>query len=547
MATAGALARALREAAGRDWVAVTMQWINSAARVSASARTDSGARIPLSVMELNYPLIERLDSEVRADGDERPMAGELTLHVSGDFELGYSFDISSISPACLTLDPGYRYPGHRFSRTSSNPVVHDPCPPTDPVVLATITGLVDEFVRLYTEIKGVVPPLGPGYSEDEIAATEAVLGVRLPEDLRALYRNVHDDIAECGLLGRCSPFPLDFLPGFQRGEGWGSLGWTGEVFYYGREHGNEPKVVYEAFPHGTVQRIPRSERWITFGADFGNTGYAVDLVPAAGGRAGQVIMHGKDYSGPVRLAAASVTEMLVEVVDAVRHLHERADHGADVDVYLDVEALLSSLDDSDYDSYSEVVDVGDQEMAAVVANFPDPQLIQKLHLNNGREIDLADLAPMGNLRQLSANRAGVVWSRLPGRVPLESLVLDADEPVVAMLGEHPTLWNLTVKGARTPIEIGPLARLPVLERLDLSAVDVVDVELLAGFPSLRVLVLNAAQWRTLRNAGQPPRALAAAECTSQRSLADAVDWVRWLTGRPMSELPGPHRLIGAID
>jgi hypothetical protein len=51
----------------------------------------------------------------------------------------------------------------------------------------------------------------------------------------------------------------------------------------------------------------------------------------------------------------------------------------------------------------------------------------------------------------------------------------------------------------------------------------------------------------LRNAGQPPRALAAAECTSQRSLADAVDWVRWLTGRPMSELPGPHRLIGAID
>jgi cell wall assembly regulator SMI1 len=545
MATATALARALREAAGEGWVAVTMQWCTSAALVSASARTDSGSRIRLPVMEVTYPLIERLDSDVRADGDGRTMVGELTLLVSGNFELGYSFDISSISPAHVTIDPGYRYPGHRLLRTSSIPAVHDPCPPTDPVVLATITGLVDEFVRLYTEIKGSAPPLGNGYSEDEIAATEAVLGVRLPEDLRALYRNIHDDVAECGLLGRCSPFSLDSLLKIHRDGSWGLGGWAGEVFDFRRDLGGEPEVVYEAFPHGTVQRIPRSERWITFGTDFGSDRYAVDLVPAAGGRAGQVIVHGKDYPGPVHLVASSVTEMLIEVVDAVRHHRGRADH--DADVYLDVESSLSFLDDSDYHSYSEGVKVGDQEMAAVVANFPDPQLIQKLHLNDGRDIDLADLAPLRNLRQLSISRAGVVWARLPGRVPLESLQLEADDPLVAMLGEHPTLWNLTLKGARKPIEIGPLARLPVLERLDLSAVDVVDAELLAGFPSLRVLVLNAAQWRALRNAGRPPRALAAAECSGYRSLADAVDWVRWLTGQPMSELPGPHRLIGAID
>src|SRR5262245_35188328 len=81
--------------------------------------------------------------------------------------------------------------------------------PTDPAVLAEMQALVTAFAERYTQLRGEPPRFSPGYSEAEIFAVEERLGVRLPEDLRALYRTIHDDKGESGLLGRFSPAPLE--------------------------------------------------------------------------------------------------------------------------------------------------------------------------------------------------------------------------------------------------------------------------------------------------------------------------------------------------
>jgi hypothetical protein len=54
---------------------------------------------------------------------------------------------------------------------------------------------------------GEVPDFGVGYSEAEILDYETRLGLRLPEDLRAVYRTIRQDM--CGLLGMFCVLSLD--------------------------------------------------------------------------------------------------------------------------------------------------------------------------------------------------------------------------------------------------------------------------------------------------------------------------------------------------
>jgi Leucine-rich repeat (LRR) protein len=180
--------------------------------------------------------------------------------------------------------------------------------------------------------------------------------------------------------------------------------------------------------------------------------------------------------------------------------------------------------------YSEICIIEDRRVAELVAELDDPLAIQQLYLNKAAVADLAGLAPLHNLREVSVNQATTAIAALPHHLPVEALAIDAANADISLLNHHPTLWHLTLKGIGGTVSIEPLASLPALAYLDLSGVTVPDLERVATLPALRVLVLNGRQWRHLREHGAVPTALAGARMAELTSLSDAIDSATWLRG-----------------
>ncbi|KAA5830205.1 SMI1/KNR4 family protein [Saccharopolyspora hirsuta] len=441
----------------------------------------------------------------------RPLVVELVVHESGRFELAFSSALESESR--VVLDDEFRLPGHPLPGMALPAAARHTGEPTDPAVLAEISALFQEFVARYQEIKGRPPALRPGYSEREIAAAEAELGARLPEDLRALYRMTRDDAAETGLLGRYSPYPLDHVVEYHQP---GSLGWNDGPF--------DDAVVFESEPPDTIKRLSRNDWWITFATDFAMNNLAVDLDPAERGRPGQIFEYGRDVHGPPDYYAESVTEVLTGVVEALRE----GDY-EDEDPESDYLQTCTGLGGAGFDERVHH-DFGNRDPAEIAELDGDAQLIS---INDAVDLDLAALTPLRNLRELRINRAKLVVPALSGLPALESVSIEAERIDLHTLADQPTIWDLKLTGAAERLDVAVLRTLPVLTRLDLSEVEVEDVAPIADLPGLRVLVLNAAQWADLRRMGLRPPNLAAAERVGTGSLRETADWAEWLTGNPV--------------
>lgn len=257
-----------------------------------------------------HDLLRRVDEVLRPDGEDRPLVVELARDGAGRAELRYTFDLPAVAPVRLVLDPAYRHPNHPASPMPAPPGIAVTDRPTDPEVLATIRGLVAEFVSENTRKTGRTPEFGAGHSEEDIRAAEAAMGLRLPEDLRALYRTVSGD-EEYGLLGAGALLPLDsvvaaYLAG-RPGAGFG----PDDLFAVF-------PVVYEAYPPGRVRRVSRNDWWVEVGTDWGGNYCMVDLDPGPKGTCGQIIQYGRDFYGPVGYVAESVTAALHDVLAALR-------------------------------------------------------------------------------------------------------------------------------------------------------------------------------------------------------------------------------------
>jgi hypothetical protein len=113
---------------------------------------------------------------------------EVTATRTGDYVVSYSGDLPS--PPRVVFDDGYRYPNHPKPGMRKPAAGVNDGRPTDPAVLAEVHALVTEFVEQHTRLRGEPPQFTPGYSDAEILAVEERLGVRLPEDLRALDRTI---------------------------------------------------------------------------------------------------------------------------------------------------------------------------------------------------------------------------------------------------------------------------------------------------------------------------------------------------------------------
>ncbi|GAA1344289.1 SMI1/KNR4 family protein [Actinocatenispora thailandica] len=468
---------------------------------------------------------DQIDAVVNALAqDQTGVAMELRFGPAGTYEFRYTLGLRTLSPARVVGDQQFRYPHHPLAVRS---VATTPEPgDTDPAVLAEVGGLVDEFVRRYEQLKGRPPQFAPGHSEAEIAAAEARIGLRLPEDLRALYRLVHDDDAEHGLLGCQSLLPLDEVVRHYLDSELGAWGWNDDLF-------GPVRVVHDAAPYGRIRRMSRNVRWITVATDRACNWCAIDLDPAPDGTSGQLFVYGRDYDESVGYVAESVTAILSEVVTALQ-AGEVEDEYPDEE-YLGLPDQIGAAIEVDG---SAVLNLANTSLAAAVADLAAPSHVQKLYLHDGDRSDLAELATLPQLRQLAIQTAQAVELTIPRTVPLESLSVRADAIDLTPLAGHPTLWDLEIANATHPVTITPLLDMPALVRLDLSTVTVPDLTLVAQLPNLRVLVLNQAQWHQLHETGAMPPHLAAAEMTGQQTLPDAVAWVSTLTPRAWaSSLP----------
>ncbi|GAA2094307.1 SMI1/KNR4 family protein [Streptomyces albiaxialis] len=162
-------------------------------------------------------------------------------------------------------------------------------------------------------------PDAVGATEEEIAAAEARLGVRLPEELRVLYRVTRarwedwgDDYeAADGVFEavRCELSSVDDL--YAAGASIRHCRW---------EFAAKEAVVTR--PDAAVQGVVGSPGWIVFGENGGGDRLAVDLTPGPRGHTGQIILIGHEESVGAELLADSLTDWVLD-----RETHERRQRG----------------------------------------------------------------------------------------------------------------------------------------------------------------------------------------------------------------------------
>jgi len=491
---ARAMAEALRARAGTA-AAATLQLRHTGGAVSCCAWSD--VREHLSVDFL--PVAELLR-------DRPPSALEVRLDVGGSYTFTARPDVASVSPGRLVFDAGFRYPGHPRPGLPRPAGTEPTGAPTDPAVLTEVTRLAGEFAELYAGIKGGPPPWPSGLTEADLAAAEARIGVRLPEDLRALYLVADGDPAESGLLGPYSHDSLGRLVGnYLDGEP-GSYGWEDEP--------DDDGVVFETVPFGHVKRLSRNDWWVTFGSDRAMNYLAVDLDPAERGRPGQVLEYGRDIYGPLRYMSASITAMLTEVVEALRAGRHEAWDGAHV-------AAETGLRGDATRSYDEVLsNAAEVGLPSAVAGVPGRELVQELYLNDAGDVDLAAFEPLVSLRSLCVNRARAVTPAIGGLGALESLQITAERVELAAVAGHPVLWDLRLEDVRGPLDFTVLRTLPRLTRLHLAGSAVPDWAPVCELPALRVLTLDPEQVRGLLASGRPLPRLAALFVTGKTTLRE---------------------------
>ncbi|PVC83040.1 SMI1/KNR4 family protein [Streptomyces sp. CS131] len=158
-----------------------------------------------------------------------------------------------------------------------------------------------------------------GATEEEIAAAEARLGVRLPEELKALYRVTRarwedwgDDYeAADGVFAavRCELSSVDEL-------------YIAEASTRRCRWEFAAMKAVETPPGAEVQGLVGSPGWIVFAENGGGDQLAVDLTPGPRGHTGQIILIGHEESVGATLLADSLTDWVLD-----RESHERRHRG----------------------------------------------------------------------------------------------------------------------------------------------------------------------------------------------------------------------------
>lgn len=145
-------------------------------------------------------------------------------------------------------------------------------------------------------------PDGAGVTEDELVAVEADLGVELPADVRAMYLAAREGDLIVG--DENHPFygfeivPLD------------AVGLRDQWLSEQRSAGGSTRLHARQPVSDAVRPIDGSRHWFVVGHDWGGNYYACDLIPAAGGHHGQIVLLDHERPFGAALQATSLTDLL---------------------------------------------------------------------------------------------------------------------------------------------------------------------------------------------------------------------------------------------
>lgn len=152
-------------------------------------------------------------------------------------------------------------------------------------------------------------PDAVGATEEEIAAAEARLGVRLPEELKVLYRvtrarwedwgNDYDTAVGVFDAVRCELSSVDELYAAEAS----TRHWSWQF---------AAKEAVDTRPDDSVQGVVGSPGWIVFGENGGGDRLAVDLTPGPCGHTGQIVLIGHEESAGAELLADSLTDWVLD-------------------------------------------------------------------------------------------------------------------------------------------------------------------------------------------------------------------------------------------
>ncbi|GAA2659190.1 MULTISPECIES: SMI1/KNR4 family protein [Actinosynnema] len=487
----------------RDFPDVSGTWQVLLASGNLSHRP---ARPGLAFAPDHRELAQALETALRPRGEKRWLLLRVVLDGAGGWVFSHTFVPSPGVPPIFVLDPAFRPVGNPAPGMPRPPAAAPDPRPTDPEVLERIRGLVAEAAACHRAMTGEDAVFGEPRTEADLVAAEQRMGLRLPDDVRALHLVIGSDPNAPGILGNYALHPLERTV---EGYLWGEPG----CWDYIQEYLFDDHVLPEPEPLGAVRTLTRDDWWVVIASDSGGHECAVDLDPGPLGHHGQLLSHGRGSDG-VELIAESATALLTTTVETHRRGEEMS---------------------YPYNRSPEHWWFGKPggDLATRVAALPHPELIQGLYLNDAPELDLTPLRALPNLRELHVVRcAGPVRLWVPEHVA--SLTVDAPEADLAVLAGHPALWDLSLRGL--PVRVADLPALPELLFLDLSGADVVDVESL-GELDVRALTLSAAQWARLRAADTLPPRLAAARIGGPQALQDVLDWTNWLTSRKDAAFP----------
>lgn len=165
-------------------------------------------------------------------------------------------------------------------------------------------------------------PDAVGATEEELAATEARLGVVLPDELKALYRVTR---------ARWEDWDGDYAVADRVFEAVGCELLPLEGLYLAEPETRPAMWSFAAMdavvtlPDAEVQGLVGSPGWIVFGDNGGGDRIAVDLTPGPRGHLGQIILIGHEEHTGADLIADSLTDMVLNGPDEEPRRHRRDD------------------------------------------------------------------------------------------------------------------------------------------------------------------------------------------------------------------------------
>lgn len=139
--------------------------------------------------------------------------------------------------------------------------------------------------------------LNPGATEMDFRAFEKRTGVRVPPELRELYRwhNGQSEDCDYGFF-----YGLEFLSLDRVASHWES--WDTVLNGFSPEALDDLSLSLLSTPPGFVNRTYHDRDWICFAFDYGGNYLAVDTAPGVKGTVGQVITCGRDEDRRIVLA-----------------------------------------------------------------------------------------------------------------------------------------------------------------------------------------------------------------------------------------------------